>query len=129
MPTSIFLAKLIGPIFVAVGAGVLVNWALYRKLAEEFLRSRALIYLSGLLTMTAGMAIVLSHNVWSLELWRDIITLLGWLAVIGGAVRIVIPQKTESIGRWFLARPLSFIVGAGVWLGIGAELCFFGYFW
>ncbi len=127
MQTSVFLAKLMGPIFVAVGTGVLVNAAVYRKLAEEVLRSPALIYLSGLLTMTAGMAIVLSHNVWTLEMWRDIITLLGWLAAIGGAVRIVVPQKTESIGRWFLERPTSLIVAAGVWLTIGALLCFFGY--
>jgi hypothetical protein len=129
MPTSIFLAKLMGPIFVAVGIGVLANVAVYRKLAEEFLKSHALIYPSGLLTMTAGMAIVLSHNVWTFELWRDIITLIGWLAAIGGAVRIVVPQKTESIGRWFLARPVSLTVAAGLWLTIGAELCFFGYFW
>ena len=57
-------------------------------MAEEFLRSRALIYLSGLLTMTAGLAIVLAHNVWARD-WPVLITVLGWLATIGGAVRIV----------------------------------------
>ena len=127
MPTSVFLAKLIGPVFLAVGIGLMVNAAVYRKLAEEFLRSHALIYLSGLLTMTAGLAVVLAHNVWAAD-WRIIITLLGWLAAIGGALRIVVPQQSESMGRWFMARPARLTVAAAMWLAIGALLCFFGYF-
>ena len=63
----------------AVGIGIFVNGAIYRLLADEFLRSRALIYLSGLLLMTAGLAIVLTHNVWRAD-WPVIITILGWLA-------------------------------------------------
>ena len=40
---SIFLARLMGPIMAMVGIGVFVNGAIYRALADEFLRSRALI--------------------------------------------------------------------------------------
>jgi uncharacterized membrane protein len=127
MQTSIFLAKLIGPLFLAVGVGLIANAAVYKKLAEEFLASHALIYLSGLLTMTAGVALILSHNVWAAD-WRVLITLLGWLAAIGGAVRIVMPQGTQRIGRSFLKRPLGMCIAAAVWLAIGAVLCFFGYF-
>jgi hypothetical protein len=103
-----------------------VNAAVYRKLAEEFLRSHALIYLSGLLTMTAGVTVVLVHNVWTAD-WRIVITLLGWLAAIGGATRIVMPQQSERLGRWFMARPATVTVAAAVWLAIGALLSLFGY--
>ena len=127
MQSSVFLAKLMGPIFLAVGIGLIANAATYKKLATEFLDSTALVYLSGLLTMTAGMAIILTHNVWALE-WRVLITLLGWLLAIGGAVRIVIPQGTQKIGRRFLKHPQAAIIAAVVWLAIGAVLCFFGYF-
>ena len=127
MPTSLFLAKLIGPLFLAVGVGLIVNAAVYKKLAEEALASLALIYLSGLLAMTAGMAIVLSHNVWAAD-WRVLVTLLGWLAAIGGAVRIVMPQGTQRIGRKFLKHPQGMIIAAAIWLAVGAVLCFFGYF-
>ena len=127
MPTSIFLARLIGPLFLAVGVGLLVNTTVYRKLAEEALRSHALIYISGVLTMTAGLAIVLTHSVWTAD-WRVLITVLGWLATIGGAVRIVCPQRIEAIGHRMLARPAAMKVGGGVWLAVGALLCFFGYF-
>jgi hypothetical protein len=125
-PTSLFLARLIGPVFVAVGLGALVHVG-YRETVEEFLRSAALIYLSGLLGMTAGIAVILTHNVWAAD-WRVLITLFGWLAAIGGAVRVILPQLLESAGHWFLAHPASMTVAGIVWLVIGALLCFFGYF-
>ena len=124
---SIFLAKLIGPIFLAVGIGLIANAAAYRKLANEFLASTALIYLSGLLTMTAGMAIVLTHNVWAAD-WRVLITVLGWLAAVGGALRIVMPQGTQEVGRKILKHPQGLTIAAVIWLVIGAVLCLFGYF-
>ena len=127
MPTSIFLAKLIGPVLLAIGVGLLVNSAAYRTMAEEGLRSRVLIYLTGVLTMTAGLAVVINHSVWAAD-WRVIITLLGWLATIGGAVRIVCPQASEKMGGWMLKHPQGLTIGAVFWLAIGAVLCFFGYF-
>jgi len=126
MPTSTFLAKLIGPVALAIGIGMIANAAAYRKLADEFLRSRALIYLSGLLALSAGLAIVLSHNVWTAD-WRVLITVIGWLAVLGGVVRVVLPQGTEAIGRRVLQHPQSLLIAAVIWLAIGAILSFFGY--
>jgi hypothetical protein len=126
MPTSIFLAKLIGPICLVIGVGVLVNAKVYRALADEFLRSYALLYLSGVLAITAGLAVVLTHNVWVAD-WRIIITLLGWLAVIGGAVRIVRPQLSEAFGRSALRQRMAVTAAGVVWTALGALLCYFGY--
>jgi hypothetical protein len=126
MANSIFLAKLIGPLMLAVGIGIFVNGAVYRLLADEFLRSRALIYLSGLLLMTAGLAIVLTHNVWRAD-WAVLITILGWLAAIGGAIRIVMPQGTERVGRRLLKEKHGLTIGGIVWVALGAILCVFGY--
>jgi hypothetical protein len=126
MANSIFLAKLIGPLMLAVGIGIFVNGAVYRLLADEFLRSRALIYLSGLLTMAVGLAIVLTHNVWVAN-WPVLITILGWLGLIGGAFRIITPQGTERIGRQILKNKNALLIGAVIWLALGAILCVFGY--
>jgi uncharacterized membrane protein len=123
---SVFLARLMGPIMVMVGIGAFVNGPTYRMLADDFLRSRALIYTSGLLLMTAGLAIVLTHNVWAAG-WTIIITILGWLATIGGAGRIVMPQVSEKIGRRILKSPQNLQIAGAVWLALGAILSFFGY--
>jgi uncharacterized membrane protein len=123
---SLFLARLIGPIFVVVAIGVLTNGAAYRSVNAELARSSALIYLSGVLAMTAGVAILLNHNVWAAD-WRALITLFGWIAAIGGAQRIIWPQGTEEAVRWSLASPAVIIVAGIVWLLIGGVLCFYGY--
>ena len=94
---SVFLARLLGPVCIAIAIGVLVNAAAYRGLAQEFLHNTALIYVTGLLGMTAGVAILLNHNAWVPD-WRCLITLFGWLATIGGAQRIIWPQGTEAAG-------------------------------
>jgi len=126
MSTSIFLAKLIGPILLAIGVGMLLNGKVYRGLAREFLHSQALIYLSGVLAMLGGLAIILSHNVWTAD-WRVLVTLLGWLAAVGGVVRIVLPQQVEGMGLALYRHPPTLVISAAVTLAIGALLVFFGY--
>jgi hypothetical protein len=123
---SLFLAKLLGPIFIAIAIGVLVNGAVFRAIAEESLRSHALIYLTGLFAITAGVAILLNHNGWVGD-WRVLITLFGWIAAIGGAQRIIWPQGTEAAIRWFVVHPTSLVVAGIIWLIIGGVLCFYGY--
>jgi hypothetical protein len=123
---SIFLARLIGPVMVAIAVGLLANSALYRRVAEESLRNYVLIYLSGVLMLAAGLAIVLTHNVWAAS-WRVLITLIGWLLTIGGVIRIVVPDRLEPFARRVLKHPQTMTIGGVVLLAIGAVLCFFGY--
>jgi hypothetical protein len=125
--TSIFLAKLIGPVMLTVGIALFLDRRGFAAMAEEFLRSRALMYLSGLLIMPVGLAIVLTHNVWRAN-WTVIITLLGWLMTVGGAIRILIPEKLEAMGRGFLRHSWGMCIAGGIWLGFGAVLSYFGYF-
>ena len=127
MQTSIFLAKLIGPVLLAGAVGLFVNAAAHRAMAQEFLKSPALIYLSGILTMTAGVAIVLTHNVWAAD-WRGLITLFGWLGAVGGAARIILPAQVRSFGEAMLKSQAAMLIGGAIWLAIGALLSYVGYF-
>ncbi|MGH6728211.1 MAG: hypothetical protein ACREB8_16960 [Pseudolabrys sp.] len=126
MPTSRYLAKLIGPVLLAIGLGLLLNTQQFRTMGEQFLSSYALIYLSGLLALPVGIAIVLAHNVWTPD-WRAIITVLGWLAIIGGVARIVFPQFVVQIGiALFDLAAVPFLAGIGM-IVVGALLGYFGY--
>jgi hypothetical protein len=127
MQRSIFLAQLMGPVLLAAAVGLLVDRAGYKAMAMEFLASPALIYLSGVLTMTAGVAIVLYHNQWVAG-WPVLLTIFGWAGAIGGAARFAMPQLTRSVGETMLDKPTTMIVGGVAWLAIGLLLCFFGYF-
>jgi hypothetical protein len=127
MPTSIFLAKLIGPFFAVVGFSVLFNAAAFRRIVKEFLKSPGLVFLSGMLTLPPGLAIVLTHNVWVAN-WPVLITIVGWLGAITGVVRIVAPEHIIKAAKAVTASKYFPVVGGTIWLAIGALLCFFGYF-
>ena len=127
MTTSLFLAKLIGPVLLAGALGLFFNAASFRAMAEDMIKNRAMIYLSGLMIMPAGLAIILTHNVWTAD-WRAAITIFGWLMAIGGAVRIAFPQVAESKGRAVLVNTYSLKIGGAVWLVFGAVFTYFGYY-
>ncbi|WP_069443288.1 hypothetical protein [Methyloceanibacter stevinii] len=127
MNTSVFLAQLMGPVMLVAAIGLLVNPEAQRDMARQFLDSPPLIYVTGFMVMTAGLAIVLNHNVWAFD-WRLIITLFGWMAVIGGAIRMLCFSAVKKIGHAMLDKPRAAIIGGVVWLIIGAVLCYFGYF-
>ena len=63
MQTSIFIAKLLGPIFLIVGSALLTKPDAFRVLLQEFIESRVLIYLAGFLGLLGGLALLLTHNV------------------------------------------------------------------
>jgi hypothetical protein len=126
MHKSIFLARLIGPVLLAIGIGVLLNAPVFRVMVGQFLHSYALIFVSGLLTLTAGLAIVLTHNVWEGD-WRVVITILGWLGVIGGLFRIIVPQEVAAIGTGMIAHGIAPMVGGFVMLVAGGVLSYYGY--
>ena len=126
MQTSIFLAKLLGPTLLLVGIGLLINRDGYRAMTREFLASRALIYIAGMLAFIPGLAVVLLHNVWVAD-WRVLITLLGWLSVIAGIIRILFPQEVTRMGTRLINNPTAFMLSGAVMLVIGAILSFYGF--
>jgi hypothetical protein len=126
MQTSVFLARLIGPVMLVVGLAVFANQRAFRDMAEEFLASPALLFLSGLLIMPMGLAIVLTHNVWTAD-WRVLITLFGWLNAIGGAVRLLAPDTVMKTGRAMLRRAYFVSIAATIWVVLGLLFCLFGF--
>jgi hypothetical protein len=126
MQTSLFLARLIGPVTLVIGLAVFANQRGFREMAEEFLASRALMFLAGLVIMPAGLAIVLTHNVWTAD-WRVLITIFGWLCAIGGAIRLFEPPFLVKTGRAVLKQPTFTPIAAAIWVALGLLFCFFGY--
>jgi hypothetical protein len=128
MSNSVFLARLMGPVALAVGIAVFLNGVSIRIMAEEVMRSRALVFISGMLSMVAGLAIVLTHNQWVAN-WPVLITIIGWLGTISGAARIICPGKAEEFGRKAIQHKYGMTIGGAVWLAVGAILVVFGYFY
>jgi membrane associated rhomboid family serine protease len=58
--------------------------------------------------------------------WRVLITLLGWLAAIGGALRLFGPFVVKT-GNAMLNKPYFTSIAAAIWVVLGLLFCFFGY--
>ena len=112
MQTSQAIARLAGPVLCAVGLGMLINRMNYRVLAGQALATYPFIYLSGLLALIAGLAILNLHSAWTSD-WRSLITALGWLLSGVGVFRIVAPQFVVFVGTAVISHE-GFFTGAGI---------------
>ena len=126
MERSRFIAKLIGPVCIAGGLGMLFNTAVFRSMFERGLHDHLLIYVAGVIALTGGLAIVNLPNRWQWD-WTVIITIFGWLATIGGFVRMMAPQVVEQFGEDLLAHSNFFVIDGSVALLLGVLLSYFGY--
>ena len=126
MENSILLAKFIGTYFIVIGVGLVFNLKVYRKVLEDFFKNSALVYVTGLITFIVGLAIVLSHNIWVAD-WRVIITVSGWMALIKGALLIILPGTLVKITEAYVKNINLLVVPGIIMLAIGTFLMIKGY--
>ena len=63
-PTRL-IAGLTGPLMVAMGIAMLLNRQMFPEMITQVAQNYAIIFLSGALSLLAGVAIVRVHNVWT----------------------------------------------------------------
>jgi hypothetical protein len=126
MTTSKMIAALMGPTLVAMAAAMLLNLGSLPALTEEISREPVLILVSGVLLFVAGLAIVRVHNRWAAE-WPMFVTILGWLALLGGLVRMLFPIQLASIVAQVGQSTGLISVPLLVLLAVGAFLSYKGY--
>ncbi len=85
------IAAIVGPVLTVMVTAELRFWnpTLYIE------QITPLVYLSGILIFTAGLAIVRSHYVWVFQ-WPVLLTFVGWAAILMGLTRIFFPQSYKA---------------------------------
>jgi hypothetical protein len=130
MTASKYLARLMGPVLLTIGVGMVFGMLLegdaYSSLAKEFIASRALIFITGALALTAGLAVVNAHNLWVPD-WRVVVTILGWLLIVRGISNLVFPATVQTLGHRIIASHAGVLAGAAVTIVIGVILSVMGY--
>ena len=122
MDRSKFIAGLAGPLFLCIGISMFVNHDRFPDIVHQIQNNIPLIMVSGMISLIAGLAIVHTHRIWAG--WPAALTLLGWLLVIGGAVRIVLPHELAQIAGSFGARPSLLTAAAAIVTAFGGFLTF-----
>jgi len=126
MAHSKLIAGFIGPVLAAMGIAMLVNRELFPVIVDQISHDYGLIVLSGILSLLAGIAIVRVHNVWSGG-WQVIVTVFGWLAILGGLARMWVPQFAGPIADSFTAGPAALLIAAVVLVALGGFLSYKAY--
>ena len=126
MPAAILIARLIGPLFAALGLGLLLNSTFYAAAVGEGAHSPVLIAIAGMATLVAGLAILNAHRAWTAD-WRVLVTLIGWIFIIAGLIRLILPTLAETLAPAVYSGPAALMVAGVVVLIVGGILSFEGY--
>ncbi len=117
MELSIFLAKVLGLYLVIVPLAVLVNRKHLPRLVEEFSTNLGLNILASFFALVLGLLLVVSHNVWTAD-WRVIITILGWLTLAKGVVRLLFLEQVQKLSRISLKPWYALVLVLFVLIGL-----------
>jgi hypothetical protein len=82
------IAGLLGPTLIAISITESMNIDIFVNTSAH------LVYLNGTLLFVAGLAIVRVHNRWTGG-WPVLVTLVGWLAIFGGLIRMIAPVSAQ----------------------------------
>jgi uncharacterized membrane protein len=126
METSIFLAKIIGIIYLSFGIGLLLNKKYYSKVLHDLLESTTYLIFGGFLAIIFGLLILEYHNIWSKN-WTVIITIVGWAALIKGIVLLIFPKIFNSFKPLFKFKGFICFLTVFVIL-FGCIFSYFGFF-
>ena len=127
METSIFLARLIGISYLVMAVSMLLNRARFLAMVDEVADTPFLILLAGMMSLLAGLAIILTHNIWTSD-WRVVITLFGWLVFIAGIFRIVFPDRAIALGRSMVKSDIAMTAALIFSFLLGGWLSYQGFF-
>ena len=126
MATSKTNAALLGPTLIASAASIFLNLDAWPGMVDQAFQNPALVFVSGYPLFVAGLAIVYFHNQWKGG-WPVVVTALGWLAVVGGLVRILFPARLAEIATTAVQTTGVMPIAALLVLVVGAFLSFKAY--
>lgn len=101
MSVSSFLALLFGAYLTCCSIPMILDRKRLVVLMENFISNTSVLFLSGILTLLGGLSVIAFHNIWSAD-WRVLITALGWVVAVEGALLIIAPAPLMSIGKAIL---------------------------
>ncbi|MBW2977961.1 hypothetical protein KY331_03895 [Candidatus Woesearchaeota archaeon] len=125
MELSIFLAKIIGVVYVVAGISVLFNSKFYKKVMPELIRNTSWIFTMSLMGLVVFFIWVLKHNVW--QGWPILITLFGWIGLLKSLIFLLFPEWMERMSLAFLKWINIKAWWGGFGLLIGLLFSYFGW--
>ena len=93
-PRTIFLSRLIGLFGIVFPLAMIMHPGASVDVMTALAHDPPLVLLIGILGTVAGLAIVLSHNLWSGGALTVVVTLLGWIILVRGLLLLLLTPET-----------------------------------
>lgn len=104
-PLTIFLGKFLGLTYLLTCVVCMAQPNATLEAAKSMAKDTGLLLVSGIFTMSAGVAVVIGHNIWSGGALPVAVTVLGWLMLIKGIALMVMPPRMLLASYSFLNSP------------------------
>ena len=123
-----FLARLIGFYCLLAGLIMVVHREGMIAAVEGLVLDAPLLLIVGVITVAAGLALVLAHNIWSGGTLSVVVTLIGWLTLLKGLfLWLLAPPEAAHFYLQQLHYPQLYYLYAAATLLIGAYLTVAGF--
>jgi len=125
--TTLFLSRLLGLYCILASLSLVVRKQASLSTVNMLVHNPPVVLLLGVITLAAGLAIVLGHNVWSGGLLPVIVTVVGWITLIKGLLFVFLTP--DAIANLLEAMQYNqrFYLYAGVSILIGIYLSYSGF--
>ena len=125
---TVFLSRLIGLYCILVALSMITRRQATMETVTALLQNSPMMLIVGVITLAAGLAMVLAHNIWSGGALVVIVTLVGWITLIKSLSFLFLSPKVEA--EFFLRhlhyQELFYLYGA-ISLVLGIYLTYGGF--
>jgi putative exporter of polyketide antibiotics len=125
---TLFLSRLIGLYCILVALSMMTRRQATVETVTALLQNPSMMLILGVITLAAGLAMVLAHNIWSGGTLVVVVTLVGWMALVKSLFFLFLPPEMET--RLFLQQlhyqQLFYLYGA-ISLALGLYLTYGGF--
>lgn len=109
MEISFFLGRALGIYLLIVSLSMLFNRGVFFNTFQQWSEQPGTITLTAFISIILGILMVLVHNVWVAD-WRIVITLLAWLTLIKGIVRLNFPHAVPQTMEYFHQHRIGYYI-------------------
>jgi uncharacterized membrane protein HdeD (DUF308 family) len=127
-PRTLFLSKLIGLYCILAALSMMARRQATLETVTALLQNPSMMLILGVITLAAGLAMVLAHNIWSGGALVVVVTLVGWITLIKGVLFLFLPPEV-AVGlflRQLHYQQLFYLYGA-ISLVLGVYLTYNGF--
>jgi hypothetical protein len=95
-PRTFFLSRLIGLYCILVALSMMTRRQGTVETVTALIQNPSMMLILGVITLAAGLAMVLAHNIWSGGALVVVVTLVGWITLIKSLFFLFLPPEMEA---------------------------------